>query len=356
MKLVMTLLVRDEADVIRANLDFHLQAGVDHVIVMDHGSVDETPAILEEYVGRGVVDLIREPAGPFRQREWMTRMARLAATRHGADWVINSDADEFWWPRGGSLKEVLGQIPHRYGIVQSFVRHFVPVAGSSEPFFERMVYRLSPQAAIHDPTSPWRPFRKVVHRAAADSVVTEGAHALMGSDLQTLRGWYPIEVLHFPIRSSGQLARKGAVWSFAQAKYFGDEAPPSGPGAAYHALAYQASERGASEEYFDSLVVREDALDDAVAAGILHVDTRLCDALRLVVDGRLPVFPRPSVVEDALFAVDVAALGEADVIRTGRHLGDLEQRLSALERTLPARIERRLRRLARAVRSRGAPS
>ena len=53
-------------------------------------------------------------------------MARLAATDYGADWVINTDADEFWWPRGGSLREVLAAVPEQYGIVQGFWRSFVP--------------------------------------------------------------------------------------------------------------------------------------------------------------------------------------------------------------------------------------
>ncbi len=49
MKLVMTLLVRNEEEILEANLDYHLAQGVSFVIVTDHGSTDATPEILEGY-------------------------------------------------------------------------------------------------------------------------------------------------------------------------------------------------------------------------------------------------------------------------------------------------------------------
>ncbi len=96
MTLVMTLLARDEIDVVDAWLAFHLNAGVDLVIATDNLSQDGTTEVLEEYARSGHVHLIREPGEDLRQDEWVTRMARLAATQYSADWVINSDADEFW--------------------------------------------------------------------------------------------------------------------------------------------------------------------------------------------------------------------------------------------------------------------
>ena len=83
MKLVMTLLVRDEADIVDAQIAYHLHAGVDFVVATDNRSEDATTEILERYARDGVLHLIREPGDDLRQSEWVTRMARLAATDFG---------------------------------------------------------------------------------------------------------------------------------------------------------------------------------------------------------------------------------------------------------------------------------
>ncbi len=345
----MTLLARDERDIVEQHLDFHLAAGVDLVLVTDHASSDGTAEVLSEYERRGRVRVFREPPGPFRQREWVTRMARLAATEHDADWVLSSDADEFWWPRGGDLREVLDSIPRRYGIVQSFVRHFVPVRDDGRPFAERMTLRLASQAPINDPRSPWRPFRKIVHRGHPSAEVAEGSHGVGGTDLVPLRGWYPLEVLHFPIRTAAQLDRKGALWGSAIEKFYAGAEVVAGPGAAYHALAFRDTEQGRSGAVFTDLVGSDADRDQALADGRLVEDTRLRDALGELAGGSL-AFPRPTAAEDAAFAVDAAVLGEGDLIRVRRRLDELAGRVGALEAQPGARLGRRLADVRRRVR------
>jgi hypothetical protein len=53
MKIVMTLLLRDEEDIIRENLDFHYNQDVDFIIATDNLSVDGTKGILLEYQQQG---------------------------------------------------------------------------------------------------------------------------------------------------------------------------------------------------------------------------------------------------------------------------------------------------------------
>ena len=105
MKLVMTLLVRDEEDIVRYNIDFHLKKGVDFIIATDNGSIDGTKDILREYEERGVLHLIDEKEQDFQQAAWVNRMGRIAREQYGADILFHCDADEFWLPRSGKSQK-----------------------------------------------------------------------------------------------------------------------------------------------------------------------------------------------------------------------------------------------------------
>ena len=344
MTLVMTLLARDEIDVVDAWLSYHLNAGVDIVIATDNRSEDGTTEVLEEYARSGQVHLIREPGEDLRQDEWVTRMARLAATEFAADWVINSDADEFWWPRGASLAAVLAAVPPRYGTVGAFLRVFCPRPGE-ERFAERMTVRFSALAPINDPASLYKPIRKIIHRGHPEIRLTRGNHALVDSPFAPLRGWFPVECLHFPLRTLAQCEHKARLQGAAFEKHIAR--PPT----AYHADMYAALRGGRMAEYYEALVVSDEELEQGVAHGRLVVDTRLRDALRQLRDpaGRALRFPLPTLVEDAEYAVEAAVLGEADVVRLQRRLDELERRLQTVEQRLPRRAYRKLTRTAQRV-------
>jgi hypothetical protein len=326
MKLVVTVLARDEADVIDAQVAFHLNAGADFVIATDNNSQDGTTEILRRYEREGVLHLIHEPAEGLRQSEWVTRMARLAASDFGADWVINTDADEFWWPRGESLKDVLAAVPARYGIVEAFWRTFVPRPDDELSFAERMTARLTQQAPINDPSSFYRPVTKVAHRADPNVVVGRGNHALVDSPLLPLRTWHPLEVLHFPLRSHAQWRRKIELQGVA----FTEHIERAGTG--YHLKGYDALQGGRIDEQHAALVVEDEALEQGLSDGTLALDTRLRDALQTIAAGRPLVFDPPTVADDAVYAVEAAALNEADIVRAERRIDALEQRLRTLER------------------------
>src|SRR2546426_9778152 len=79
MKLVLTLRARDEADVVDAQIAFHLNAGVDFVVAIDLRSGDGTTEILESYARDGYLHLIREQGEEMQEGEWVTQMSRMAA-------------------------------------------------------------------------------------------------------------------------------------------------------------------------------------------------------------------------------------------------------------------------------------
>jgi len=342
MRLLMTMVVRDEADIVEANLAFHLSAGVDFVLALDNGSRDGTTRILESYAASGLLHLIREPRIDIGRGESQTMLARLAATEFDADWVVTADADQFYWPRGGTLKGILEAVPERYGVVTAPRRVFVP-RPSNEPFFaDRMTVRLALENPINDPASPFRPQSNVVHRAHPSTVVAPGNRGVTGGRHIQLGGWYPIEVLHFPLRSLEQSEKKFVA------------ANPGWLGNAVRAKALAAYKDGRFREYYEAVVVDDDQLARGLVDGSLVVDTRLRDALSGIrdADGALSVlrdtervpFESPSLEEQAAFGLELSVLRDADLVRGQRRLDALEVRVGALERGLGGALARRIRR------------
>lgn len=106
-RLVMTILVKDEADIIEANIRTHASLGVDAFAVMDNNSIDGTREILANLQNEFDIVIIDEK-GTYNQAKWMKQLANVAKKELKADWVINNDADEFWLPQNSlNLKENL---------------------------------------------------------------------------------------------------------------------------------------------------------------------------------------------------------------------------------------------------------
>ncbi len=103
--LTMTILVKNEADIIEKNIRYHAKKGVDNFVVMDNDSTDGTREILEELSKKFEITIIDEK-GTYSQAKWMTKLTHIARKKYNPTWLIPNDADEFWYSEN-SLKETI---------------------------------------------------------------------------------------------------------------------------------------------------------------------------------------------------------------------------------------------------------
>jgi hypothetical protein len=239
LKLVMTLLVRDEDDIVKQNIDFHLRQGVDHIIATDNGSTDRTREILATYQDKGVLHLIDEPGRNYLQAQWVNRMAAIACERFAADLLFHCDADEFWCAADGDLKSELASTP---GLDLLFVKRFnvlLESRGGTEAFPRDMRFAVTgplqrgPGATGGEPANDLLfairdkvmlrttsgpipvgtgnhnvkrgPFIRMLgdKRAGGATLIRRGLRAFLVSAVSG-----NITIYHFPIRSRAQFLRK----------------------------------------------------------------------------------------------------------------------------------------------------
>jgi hypothetical protein len=330
LRVVMTLLLSNEIDLVEAQLDYHLAHGVDFVIVTANRASPELLEKVEGYVERGIARLIRQEAEVFAQDVWVTRMARTAATEHGADWVINSDADEFFWPEAGTLKEILAAVPAEYGTLDVPVYHFVPPRDGGGFFADRLTIR---QVRSLKPSGRAL-FAKAVHRATPDVEVSMGNHRVTGTGLTPLKGWEPIVGLHFPLRSYEQFEDRVASDLRAD--------PALGMDRYGHRRELQAS--GHLREAYEQEALGPEALREGVRAGRLLVDERLKRFFEQHRDGTTPdrTGCDPERVEELRVEARRAVLEfeRHPLYLQAHHQADKAERLAAKTQRLRGKAER----------------
>lgn len=273
-RIVMTLLCRDEEDIVGYNIAYHLAQGVDFIVAMDNGSIDRTPALLERFARLGKLHLIHEPRHIHDQSTWVTGMARMAATRFDADWVINNDADEFWSAPGTSLRAALAAVPADVPSLSVPRIDMLPARDGDARFYEAMTIHMATRAAIDGGKSP----PKACHRAFADIHIADGNHfASRGGARLPESAGHPLRILHFPIRSRAQLERKIRQGVAALAA---NPRLPASTGRHWRNLHRDYLTTGRLEDYYLEHAPSAERIAAGLARGALIEDTSVRDALR----------------------------------------------------------------------------
>lgn len=205
--LLMTLLVKNEEEMLERNLQFHKAMGVDGFIITDNNSTDRTLEIIRKYRQMGwIKEIIEERATNYEQKDWVDRMIWKAKTIYKADWVINADADELWYAPSGNLKTALCNT--HANVLNCTIRSVYPE--EEKPFWQwnQMVMPVAdPEAYGLSIYSLFeRQNKKVIHRTAGYLQISMGNHKvsmLPKRDCDTT-----IRIYHYNIRSKKAFMEK----------------------------------------------------------------------------------------------------------------------------------------------------
>lgn len=271
-RLIMTLLVKNEKDLLEQNLMFHRAMGVDAFIVTDNNSTDSTPEIIRKYEEKGwIVESIEEKATDYSQKKWVDRMVWAAKTRHKATWVINADADEFWYSPTGNLKDCLSQT--KANVLRCEVRNMYPEENIPWTQWSRTAYHI-PDAEDRG-LSPYSIFGhetvKVAHRAAGYIQISMGNHKVKMLPSNTKNS--DIIVYHFNIRGRRQFIEKmvngGKQYENHKSKH----------GGRHWRYFYSLYKEGKLEEEYDRVIglQQQDTLE---SEGYIRTDSRLSEKFK----------------------------------------------------------------------------
>lgn len=265
MKILATLLVGNEADLVADCLTHHLEQGVDAFLVTEHASSDGTREILESFRDV-IVDLRHESDPAYRQDRWVTRMAQRAV-HFQPGWIMHLDADERWYGL-----DLLRGVADEFDWVQTGPwRNHLPVTRAVDSPFDR---GMMPYFEIAGKTGRWASRfvefgagdgRKVIHRPLPDVEVGIGNHRLHRPDTPAFC-CDGIEVHHYPVRSWEQFRAK----VIRGAKAVDEQEWQTGVAGHWRSWRDMETE-GQLERVFDRILLSDSEIDQRLADGTLFL-------------------------------------------------------------------------------------
>ncbi len=217
--LIMTLLLKDEEHIVERNIRYHCAMGVDGVIVTLHNSSDRTEEILLKLKEEGLVlEIIHQTEPRYLQNVWVDSMVRLARRKYHATWVMNVDADEFYYSESLNLKKSIVQCAGKYANVL-LIRPYMFFPDDREDFFSCPYFLtknmpdfeqdvLGVRGNPHYFELISRGGTKVIHRTSGNPRVAMGNHSV--SFRKTVIAAEPSEVIayHYHIQNYAQYRAK----------------------------------------------------------------------------------------------------------------------------------------------------
>jgi hypothetical protein len=223
MRIAAVLSVRDEVELIEQTIGHLWAIGVDLIIACDMDSHDGTYEALEAHRSDESFWLFRiDDQLPDNFQTWIRANVALVKSAR-ADWTIFLDADEYWLPASGSLKDCARL---EDADVLTVDRFNVPL-GPNGPLMpgkithERYDELLLTSEAVHDlrihiqenPEAVWiraKAEAKVMARPARIGTLALGGHDVVAADTRPLRRYSAEDVIiaHLPFTTRARFARK----------------------------------------------------------------------------------------------------------------------------------------------------
>jgi len=287
--IVMTILVKDEIDIIEANIRTHAKLGVDAFVVMDNNSTDGTREKLDELAKEFEITIIDEK-GLYNQAKWMKKLSSTAKNKYNPKWVINNDADEFWIPKDNrTLKEILDNTS---GAVLTCQRYNMVLdeSVSNGNFFDAE-YHVHNPVYYRKETQLTQDYPSIVLSKIGPKVITDpkGLLIIRGGNHKALHlrnlwdYWrsydkikrFPyIEVFHFVIRSWEQFEKHIKI-----RKRLLEDKKHVRMGPHYRRWVKLYNEGRLKEEFENRIIFKNDAMEVFKRYGIVQRDTRIKDII-----------------------------------------------------------------------------